>query len=446
MAVQISGVLPGSAAAEKRLRSGQRLLSLNGHVIMDVLDYRFYMREPKLLLELEEGGKRRRVTLKKAEEEDPGLLFETYLMDKQRHCANRCMFCFIDQLPPGMRESLYFKDDDARLSFLLGNYITLTNLGEREVQRILEMHISPVHISVHTMNPELRVSMMGNPKAGAALEYLRRFAEAGIQMHTQLVLCPGVNDGVELCYSLEQLGALYPAVQSIAAVPVGLTKYRTGLPEILPYTTEGAKAVLREINAFNTKFLCYNKIILAYAADEFYLKAGMAIPDAAYYGDFPQLENGVGMWALFREEFYNVLENYARQGDASQPFREQNKSARTISVATGTAAYPLISQLAEDVCGKLSGLTVRVYAVENAFFGEEITVSGLLTGGDIIRVLRDEALGEVLLIPANALRREGDVFLDDVTPEQLETALHTKVEIVPVDGAAFLAAILGEPM
>jgi putative radical SAM enzyme (TIGR03279 family) len=353
-------------------------------------------------------------------------------MDKQRRCENKCIFCFIDQLPPGMRESLYFKDDDARLSFLFGNYITMTNLSEREVQRIIDMHISPINVSVHTMDPELRVKMMGNRRAGECLSYLRRFADAGLRLNTQLVLCPGINDGEQLVYSLEQLRALVPALQSIAAVPVGITAHREGLYPLRGYTKQEAAAVIDTIDSFNKKNEKEGLGRLAFAADEFYLKAERPIPDAAYYGDFPQLENGVGMWALLREEFTRAL--------SDEPARP---CARRVTAVTGRAVYPLIESLAKAAEEKFDGLHVQVVPIENRFFGSEITVSGLLTGRDILEQAKDLDVGDALLFPAAALRHGEEVFLDDRTPQELSEALGVPVLPARGDGAGLLDAFLG---
>ena len=433
MAVKITGIEKGSFAEQKKLSAGDTLLSINGKEIRDVLDYQFYIKDTKLILSLlTADGKSKMVVIRKDEFDDIGLEFETYLMDKQRHCKNKCVFCFIDQLPEGLRDSLYFKDDDSRLSFLFGNYITLTNLTDAEADRIIEMHISPVNISVHTMNPELRVKMMLNPKAGESLKYLRRFAEAGISINTQLVLCPGINDGEELEYSIKELFKLYPAVQSIAAVPVGLTDHRDGLYPLEPYTEETAGEVIDMIDRCNSGFEKEHGEIIAFAADEFYLKAGREMPDADYYNGFPQLENGVGMWALLKSEFDEALEECGI-----------TELKRKATVVTGKAAYPLIRELSDKAMKKISGLEINVVAAENKLLGEMITVSGLLCGKDIADAVSGTDLGDELIIPPNCLRSEGDMFLDDMTVTQLSEKLGVEVKQNGSSGYELLSAMTG---
>lgn len=433
MAVLIGGVQNGSLAEKKKINVGDRLISVNGNEINDVLDYRFYINDTKLVLSLETAeGRSKLVMIKKDEFEDIGLDFETYLMDKQRSCRNKCIFCFIDQLPKGLRKSLYFKDDDSRLSFLFGNYITLTNLTDGEVDRIIKMHISPVNVSVQTMNPDLRVKMMANPKAGESLKYLRRFADAGISINTQLVLCPGINDGKELEFSLDELSKLYPAVQSIAAVPVGLSDHRDGLYPLEPYNEKSAGDTIDLIDRFNEKFKAEHGEIIAYAADEFYLKAKRKMPDEEYYNGFPQLENGVGMWALLKSEFEDALENC-----------EVKELDRCVTAVTGKAAYPLISSLAKRTEEKIKGLKINVVAAENRLLGSMITVSGLLCGEDIAAAVDGLDLGEELIIPPNCLRREGDMFLDDMTVEELSDKLGIKITQNGPGGEDLLSAFTG---
>lgn len=433
MSVVIESVLSDTYAYRVGIQANDELVSINLHEIFDVLDYRFYIQARKLSLLVKRDGDEITFNIRKSDEfSDIGLEFKTYLMDKQHSCKNKCIFCFVDQMPKGMRDTLYFKDDDSRMSFLFGNYITLTGLCEREVQRIIDMHISPVNISVHTMNPTLRVEMMKNPHAGESLDILRRFADAGIEMNTQLVLCPGINDGDELMYSLSELGKLGDCVKSIAAVPVGLTKYRDGLYPLHTYSKEEAESVIDIIDDFNAHYSYYKDgKIIAYPSDEFYILAERPMPTAEYYGEFSQLDNGVGMCALLEKEFTDAL--------ADEDARDIN---RTVTVATGCAAYPLISRLCKLAEDKFNGLNINVIKINNDFFGETVTVAGLITGRDYIAQLKDVSLGDELLIPLVSLRNEGDRFLDDVTVEELSDALNINVCTVRNDGYEFLDKII----
>lgn len=436
MSVSIKSVVPKSIAAKKRIQSGDTLLSINGNNINDVLDYDFYAAETFLTLELlRQNGKPRAVKIKKEEYADIGLLFETFLMDPQRACKNNCVFCFIDQLPCGMRESLYFKDDDDRLSFLFGNYITLTNIPSEEIDRIIKMHISPINISVHTTNPELRIKMMNNRFAGERLSYLYRLAEAGISLNCQLVLCPGLNDGDELRRSLTDLTALRSSIASIACVPVGITKHRDGLPVMRGFTKEEAGEVIDIIESFGTPLLKEQETRLVYPADEFFIMAQREVPGYEYYGEFIQLENGVGMLALQRYEFEEAL--------LATP---ENDIHRLITIATGVDAAPFIQMLVDLARKKWHNLNCRVIAIENEFFGKTITVAGLLTGQDIKNRLIDirDDLGEELLLPSCMLRREQDIFLDDMTLEELKEALQVPIRLCSNDGTDLLNALLGE--
>lgn len=434
MSVLVSKVIKKSIADKKGIKSGDVLISVNSHEINDVLDYRFYIKEEKLTLALVSNGKAKKVKLHKKEYDDIGLEFETYLMDKQHRCKNKCVFCFVDQLPAGMRETLYFKDDDSRMSFLFGSYVTLTNLTEHDVLRLIEMHISPVNVSVHTMNPALRVEMMKNKHAGECLSILNRLAEAGIQLNTQLVLCPGINDGKELEYSLAQLEKLRPAIQSIAAVPVGLTKFREGLPTLKAYTKEAAREVISIVDSFGDRCKKKYGTRLAYCADEFYLKAELPMPDEDYYEDYPQLENGVGLWKNLESEFLSALETCDYE----------KKEKRSVSLVTGVAASGLIEYFASLVNKKYPNVKVDVFAVKNDFFGHSITVAGLVTGQDLIAQLKNKNHAQTLIIPSVMLRSEGDVFLDDVSTEDVEQALSAKLVVTDQnDGFALLDNILG---
>lgn len=432
MSAPIGSVCPGSPAEKAGIFAGDILVSINEHDIMDVLDYRFYQYESELRICLLRGGDLKTVRVLKEEYDELGLEFETYLMDKKRSCKNKCIFCFIDQLPTGLRESLYFKDDDSRLSFLFGNYITLTNITEHEIDRIIRLHISPINISVHTTDPELRVKMMNNRFAGEALNVLKRFNSAGIQINCQLVLCPGYNDGKALEKTLEDLISL-ENVECVAAVPVGLTKHREGLTELQPFNADSAAETIDIIDRFGE--MCIKKYgdRRIYAADEFYLLSGKDIPPASYYGDFLQLENGVGMWALFQKEA-------AEEMEAAKPSRQK----RRISIATGEAAYPLIRATAECISKKWGNIQCEVYSIKNNFFGERITVAGLITGQDIIAQLKGKSLGKELLIPEVMLREGNDLFLDNTTIDQLESELGVKVRIVGADGASFVSAVISK--
>ena len=433
MSVLIKDVIKSSPAHKKGIKAGDTLLKISGHEITDFLDYQFYTKDSKISVVYEQEGKTKAVWIKKGEDEDLGLNFETYLMDKERRCKNKCIFCFIDQNPKGLRESIYFKDDDSRLSFLFGNYITLTNLSERDVEKIIEMHISPVNVSVHTMNKELRVHMMKNKNAGESLGILHRLAENGIAINTQLVLCPGINDGEELRYSLEKLGELGESVQSIACVPVGVTKHREGLFEMPEYTKETAGEVIDIINEYGEKFKEKYGTRLVYAADEFYLKAKRELPDGEYYETYCQIENGVGMWTSLKEEFLCEIENC-----------EEADPESYVSVATGVAAYPLIKELAEVFQSKYNKSKIDVYEIKNDFFGHSITVAGLIIGNDLINQLKGKPLAKCLAIPQVMLRSEGDLFLDSVSTDDVEEALGVTLKVDDCTGYSLFGTFMGQ--
>ncbi|MBQ9736400.1 MAG: DUF512 domain-containing protein [Clostridia bacterium] len=434
--VKITSVEQGSPAERHGIRAADALLSINGHPISDVLDYRFYLTERRVKLLLEDAnGKTRTVLIKKGEYEDVGLCFETPLMDCKHTCRNKCIFCFIDQMPKGYRDTLYFKDDDSRLSFLQGSYVTLTNMFDEDIERIIKMRLSPLHVSVHTTNPALRVSMLKNPRSGEVLSYLPRLAEAGIAICAQIVLCRGVNDGEELVRTLTDLEALYPALDSVSVVPAGLTRFREGLYPLEPFTPEECAAIIRTVDGFAER--CKEKygVYLFHCADELYLKAGLPLPPEERYDGYPQFENGVGMLRSFTEDFHFALS--ASEVSALD-------TPRRLTVATGWAAYPTLSALAKEAMAKYPALTVRTLAIENTFFGEEITVAGLLTGHDYLRALSDEDLGDALLISRTSLRAEGDLFLCGRSLSELQDALGVPVYAVENDGAAFLDALLGK--
>lgn len=418
--VRITGIEESSPLLSLGVRAGDTLVAVNKNEIRDVLDYRFYITDRNITLSLvREDGEEYEVSLRKREYDDVGLEFETPLMDKKHTCKNKCIFCFVDQMPKGLRETLYFKDDDSRLSFLHGNYITLTNMTDEDIDRIIKMHISPINISVHTTNPELRVKMMKNKRSGEVLSYLRRLADAGISLCTQLVLCPGINDGEELMRSMHDLVALCPSLISCAAVPVGITKFRDGLYPLRTYTKEEARAVIETVNSFGD--YCRKKYgsRIFTAADEFYLKAEMDIPSEEYYEDYPQLENGVGLIRSVKEDLRYYLAD-------SEPF-ELKKDRRVLAV-TGAAAYPTVCELSEMIKEKADRLCVDVLCVKNDFFGETVTVAGLLTATDIEKAVKEHikntgASYDALIIPDAALKADEDVFLDGVSLTSLSDRL-----------------------
>ncbi|MEY8359188.1 DUF512 domain-containing protein [Anaerotruncus colihominis] len=432
MPVLIQSVEPASYAARADIRPGDTLLAVDGHPIADVLDYRFYVTSRRVTLELLRAGKPFTAHISKGEYDDIGLEFETYLMDKQHTCKNKCVFCFVDQMPPGMRDSLYFKDDDSRMSFLFGNYITLTNLTDADIDRIIKMRISPVNISVHTTDPALRVQLMKNPQAADSLRYIGRLTGAGIRVNAQLVLCPGLNDGAALERTLLDLDALGPNLQSIACVPVGLTKYRDGLTPLKPFTSEGAARTIDIIERFAARQTARGAARTVYPSDEFFLAASRPLPDVEYYGDFDQLDNGVGLLTLLESEFSAALALDGEDG-----------AAASATLATGAAAAPLLKRLAARVMQRHPGVTVDVRPIANRFFGETITVAGLVTGRDLIKQLGGAPLGGRLLIPSVMLRHERDCFLDDVTADEVERTLGVKLCAVDNDGYALYDAMTG---
>ncbi len=435
MAVRITSVEPGSPARRARIHKGDTLISINGNAITDVLDYRFYMTDEHLeILLCDQEKKLRTVVVEKDEYDDLGLEFETYLMDRQMGCKNACIFCFVDQTPPGMRKSLYFKDDDTRMSFLFGNYTTLTNLKEGDIQRIIKMHISPINISIQTMNPALRVQMMKNPFAGESLKFVRMLTEGGIKINTQIVLCPGYNDGEQLEYSLSELAKLGPNVQSIAVVPVGLTRYREKLTPLRGFFPQEAVEVVKTMERWGEYFCKEYGTRTAYASDEFYILAGKDFPPYEFYEDFAQLENGVGMMTLMQHDFTQALK---------EAQLEQSPAAHRCTIATGQLAYPMMQDFAERVQQAFPQVQVQVKKIRNDFWGPTITVAGLITGQDLLAQLEGLDLGSELLIPANMLRHEQDRFLDDLTLEQVQETLG--VPVLPVENDAFelLARMLG---
>ena len=429
MAVKIQKVNPDSLCGKKGVTAGYVLLSVNGHDINDVLDYRFYAnsRRINVVFETPDGETVTHRFKSTLNVDELGLEFETYLMDKQHSCKNKCIFCFIDQMPHGMRESLYFKDDDSRLSFFFGNYVTLTNMTEKDINRLIEMHISPVNISVHTMNPELRVQMMKNPNSGKVLSYINKLADAGIEINAQLVLCPGYNDGEELLYSLNKLAEIGKSIVSVAAVPVGLTKHRDGLCELRGYDKVAAGEVIDIIDNFNAEHYDEFGRNFCYAADEFYLKAERRIPDYDYYDDFRQLDNGVGMWRDTETLFLDALSEINACSDEK------------VALITGVAASPLMKELAEAFKQKFPSKTVDVFTIVNDFFGHSVTVAGLVTATDIINQVNDLSSYDIALIPDVMLKSENEkVFLDDISLDELSEKLNVKIIPVSDSGSDLL--------
>lgn len=420
MAVKIFDVTTGSHADKAGIKKGETLLSINSNEIVDVLDYRFYQVNRKLTLEVADEDKNvRTIEMTKGEYEEIGLEFETYLMDKQHSCHNKCIFCFIDQLPKGMRESLYFKDDDSRLSFLFGNYITLTNITEHEIDRIIKMHISPINVSVHTTNPELRCKMMNNRFAGDTLKYLKRFADAGITLNCQIVSCPGINDGEELVRTLTDLENL--GVNMTAIVPVGLTRYRENLYPLVPYNKETAGQTIDIIEKMGDECVKKHGRRIFFPGDEFYLLAEREIPSPEFYEDFSALEDGIGMIAYLTDDVgWKLEELYADES-----------LCHKVTIACGEGVFPYMKRIMSMINEKFPNITINTRAIKNNFFGGGVNVSGLVTGGDLIDQLRDDDLGDRLIITSSMLRFENDLFLDDVSTDDVERELG--VTLVPVN-------------
>lgn len=420
MAVKIFDVTTGSHADKAGIKKGETLLSINSNEIVDVLDYRFYQVNRKLTLEVADENKNvRTIEMTKGEYEEIGLEFETYLMDKQHSCRNKCIFCFIDQLPKGMRESLYFKDDDSRLSFLFGNYITLTNITEHEIDRIIKMHISPINVSVHTTNPELRCKMMNNRFAGDTLKYLKRFADAGITLNCQIVSCPGINDGDELVRTLTDLENL--GVNMTAIVPVGLTRYRENLYPLVPYNKETAGQTIDIIEKMGDECVKKHGRRIFFPGDEFYLLAEREIPSPEFYEDFSALEDGIGMIAYLTDDVGWKLEEL----DADESL------CHKVTIACGEGVFPYMKRIMSMINEKFPNITINTRSIKNNFFGGGVNVSGLVTGGDLIDQLRGDDLGDRLIITSSMLRFENDLFLDDVSTDDVERELG--VTLVPVN-------------
>ena len=428
--VVITGVLPHSRAEKAGIKPGDYLLEINSHEINDVLDYRFRLADTTVILKLHRGPDIIEKKIKKEEYDDIGLEFGTPLMDKKHRCENGCIFCFIDQNPEGMRETIYFKDDDSRLAFLHGNYITLTNLHEADIDRIIEMHISPVNISVHTTNPELRVMMMKNKRSGEVLSYIDKLADAGIKLHGQVVLCRGINAGAELDRTMRDLSKYYPAMESVSIVPAGLTKYRDKLYPLKPFSAEECAAVIKQVEDFNKSL----PERMFFASDEFFVLSGTPLPKDDYYGDYTQLDNGVGMLTSFTTEFQSMLSTLDEDECAIE---------REVSLATGEAAYGMMRSLIDELEAQCPKLKCRLYKIKNNFFGGQVTVTGLLTGADLAEQLTGKPLGDTLYLARTTLRAEGDLFLCGMSPAQLSEKLGgVNIEFIENDGAALVENLL----
>ncbi len=429
----ISMVEKGSIAEELGIEKGDQLLKINATEIEDIFDYQYLIQEEYIeVLIRKSDGEEWLLEIDKEYSEDLGIVFENGLMDEYRSCHNKCIFCFIDQMPKGMRDTLYFKDDDSRLSFLQGNYVTLTNMSEHDIDRIIQYRLEPINISFQTTNPVLRCKMLNNRFAGEALQKVDKLFDAGIHMNGQIVLCKGVNDKEELTRSIKDLTKYLPYLESVSVVPVGLSKYREGLYPLEPFTKEDALEVLDEIHKWQNELYDTWGTHFIHASDEWYILAGMEVPKEDSYDGYLQLENGVGMLRLLEDEFCDAISKL-----------EKNCSKKeTISLATGKLAHPYIKKMCETVENTVAGLKINVYDITNYFFGENITVSGLLTGQDILAQLQGKELGERLLLPQNLLRSGETVFLDDITVLELEKALQVKVDIVKSSGYDFLDTIL----
>ncbi len=434
----ITRVEPGSIAEEMEIGAGDRLLEINGQPIEDVFDYQYLTQDDYVeVLVAKPSGEEWLLEIDKDYEEDLGIIFENGLMDDYHSCSNKCIFCFIDQMPPGMRPTLYFKDDDSRLSFLQGNYVTLTNMSEKDVERIIKYHMSPINISFQTTNPGLRCRMLHNRFAGEALKKVDRFYEAGIEMNGQIVLCKGFNDGEELERSIRDLTRYLPHLRSVSVVPVGLSKYRDGLEPLEPFHKEDAKEVIAQIRRWQEELYPQYGLHFVHASDEWYVLAGEELPPEETYDGYLQLENGVGMLRLMMEEFEDAMERLSQPGAL-----EGRILSGTYSSVTGQISYPYIRRMADRIMERFPDIRILVYPIRNDFFGERITVTGLLTGQDILAQLEGKELGEILCLPENLLRSGEHVLLDDITVEEIAGTLQVRTDIVKSSGYDFVDAFV----
>ena len=430
--VLISEVKKNSIAEEVEIEANDSLVSINGFTINDIIEYKYLITDEKLLLVLEKPNNDIwEIEIEKEYDEDLGIIFKNAIIDQAKGCQNKCIFCFIDQLPKGLRETLYFKDDDTRLSFLQGNYVTLTNMKEEEIKRIIKYRINPINISVHTTNPDLRKTMLNNKNAGKIMETITRFANAGLVMNTQIVLCPSINDQNELDKTIKDLSTLYPYIKTVSIVPVGISKYRQGLFPMKEFTKEEAQKVLKQVSDFQDIMLNKYNSHFVFAADEFIIKAEKDFPDTDYYEGFEQLENGVGMVTLFRGQINETLKN-----------TNQVPKSNNISIVTGELAYPYMKGFMQKVMKKWKQLNIQVHSIKNDFFGEKITVSGLVTGQDIINQLKGKDLGNHVFIPQSMLKAEDNIFLDDYSIDQVSKSLNVPVYPIKVEGETLINKIL----
>lgn len=431
---RIIGTESGSIAEELELQAGDMLLEMNGVKIKDIFDYQYQMEnEFVTILIRHQDGTEEEIEIEKDEDMDLGIFFDSSLMDAYRSCTNKCIFCFIDQMPEGMRDTLYFKDDDTRLSFLQGNYVTLTNLKDEDIDRIIEYRLAPINISVQATEPEVRCSMLKNRFAGDILKRIEKLYHAEIPMNGQVVLCKGYNDAEHLDRTIEDLSRYFPYMQSLSVVPIGMTKFRQGLTQIEPFTMEDARSVLDQIHSWQDRLKEQYGNRFVHASDEWFFLANLPLPDEDYYEGYGQLENGVGMMRLFILEFEAYLNTI--KGDNRK---------RTVSIATAKLAYPVIADFGKEIEKKFPNIKVQVFCIINHFFGEMITVTGLLTAGDIINQLKEKELGDVLLLPENVLKADEDIFLDDITLEEVQKTLQVSVRIVQSNGQDFIEKVIGD--
>ena len=429
----IKDIVPGSIAEEMEIEPGDYLVSINDEEIKDILDYKFQIFDEYITLVIEKkNGEEWDLEIEKEANEDLGIIFPEQLIEKPRSCANKCIFCFMDQLPDKVRNTLVFKDDDFRLSFITGNYVTLTNSGYKDLDRIIRYHLSPINISVHTTDPEVRSMMLNNKTAYKVMEYIKYLTEHDIKINAQIVLCPNINDGKVLDKTIKELSEYAPNLQCIAIVPVGLTKYREGLYPLTVFDKEGASRTIDQINGWQAKFREKYGFNLVYLADEFYVKAEREIPEFKDYDDFPQLGDGIGMLAYFKKNFDSYLKRF-----------KPKKVNKVVSIASGKIVYNFMRTRMDELEKKFEGLKINLYPIENTFFGPEITVTGLITGGDLITQLKDKELGEYLILCGDMLKDDADIFLDDVTLEEVKEKLNIEIKVNNDGGIGIIKDILG---